>query len=311
MAQDKDIEDSLPPAYKATLPVAHILRYEISSPTDHTSGSALHFPSSAQPFCNDQAQSGPLASTAAYSNAPGGFASSGQSETHEHAIAVPCSVCLQPQATSPIRLTCRHTICASHSKEFTLSFCQWCRDFPELARGSIADLLRAGPGVSFPEYQLGNYFAFTQAHHEDTESEDEKNAACSSGSSPFLKSPTGSVVEAMSGDSGTLSPLADNTLDNGIQSTTAVQTNSPSAPQPSATHSLPTSSAACRRSPSSTSLDSSSSGSSYRSYLACTRSEMEEAIRLVEEQEAIYFGGVTINDDSDHDVHMRGPLDED
>lgn len=27
MAQDKDIEDSPPPAYKATLPVAHILRY--------------------------------------------------------------------------------------------------------------------------------------------------------------------------------------------------------------------------------------------------------------------------------------------
>lgn len=38
---------------------------------------------------------------------------------------------------------------------------------------------------------------------------------------------------------------------------------------------------------------------------------MEEAIRLVEEQEAIYFGGVTINYDSDHDVHMHGPSDED
>ncbi|KIO17432.1 hypothetical protein M407DRAFT_12348 [Tulasnella calospora MUT 4182] len=332
MAQDKDIENSPPPSYRATLPAVHVVHYEISSPTNPIAASAHHFPSNPQPHCDGQAQGNHIASPFASINTHRGLASSSQSGACERTL--PCSICLQSRPTSPIHLTCRHSICASHSKEFTLSFRRWCRDYPELAGGSITDLFRAGPGVSFLEYQLDNYFEFAQtaSEHEDTESEE--NTDHSSGSSPFLKSPTGSFVEAVSGDSEATHLSVVNTINGGIQSVmadVAVQTSPPAllfqepltvsapkylglpnppaspftttllseeagpdsptmAPQPGATSSLPLF-AAHPRSPDAASLDSSSSsGSSYRSYLACSRSEMEEAIRHTEEKAALYYG---------------------
>ncbi|KIO21590.1 hypothetical protein M407DRAFT_28856 [Tulasnella calospora MUT 4182] len=315
MAQDKNLEDSPPPTYKAALPVVHVVRYEIASSTDPISASVHGFPSSTQPHHNDQALTSHLASTPTSVHAHGNPASSQSGAHGKHAPS--CSICLHPQATSLVHLTHRHSICASHSKEFARSFRRWSRDYPELAGGSIADLLRAGPGVSLLEYQLNNYFAFAEAQQQDTESEEE-NTALSSGSSPFLKSPhapLGSFVEDTSGDLGAApAPVAVTGADN-IQSTTAMQTSPSAAPlqelpsspatQPSVALSIPTPSIAHPNSPSSASSDS-SSGSSYRSYLAWSKSEMEEAIRLTEEQEAIWFG-----QDSYNDVHMRGSSDED
>lgn len=117
------------------------------------------------------------------------------------------------------------------------------------------------------------------------------------------------------------SPLATTSLsDETGPDFTAMSTPLPPAPQTGALVSLPTSFVAHPNSPGAA---SSSSGSSYRSYLSWSKSEMEEAIRLTEEKEAIYYGGqsqeapeslgsgLAVRYDSDHDVQMRGSSDED
>lgn len=152
MTQEKDLEDSPPPAYQATLPTVHIFRCsEVSPSTDPISASAHDLPPILQPCSDDQAQINRLAPTLPAINTHGSWTSSGQSGALERTF--PCSICLQSQATSPVHLTNRHSVCISHSDEFFPSFHRWCGDYLELAGGSITDPF--GAGRSRLEYQLG------------------------------------------------------------------------------------------------------------------------------------------------------------